>query len=136
MLAELRAAALFDGGAGAGLLPRLAAERLERGPRRAGALEDVLLLLRELLGALAALEDVFGAEVAALGEVGDALLFGEELEQRSSRTTRSPSQRSMNGVRSLAETADELTSSIGCTSSAGYLRQRSTRATIRPCSSS
>ena len=82
MLAELRGAALFDGGAGAGLLPRLAAERLERGPRRAGALEDVLLLLRELLGALAPLEDVFGAEVAALGEVGDVLLLGEELEQR------------------------------------------------------
>ena len=82
MLAELRGAALFYGGAGAGLLPRLAAERLERGPRRAGALEDVLLLLRELLGALAPLEDVFGAEVAALGEVGDVLLVGEELEQR------------------------------------------------------
>ena len=82
MLAELRDAALFYGGAGAGLLPRLAAERLERGPRRAGALEDVLLLLRELLGALAPLEDVFGAEVAALGEVGDVLLVGEELEQR------------------------------------------------------
>ena len=84
MLAELRGAALFYGGAGAGLLPRLAAERLERGPRRAGALEDVLLLLRELLGALAPLEDVFGAEVAALGEVGDVLLVGEELEQPSS----------------------------------------------------
>ena len=64
--------ALFDGGAGAGLLPRLAAERLERGPRRAGALEDVLLLLRELLGALAPLEDVFlagGASKVLLKEI-------------------------------------------------------------------
>ena len=51
-------------------------------PRRAGALEDVLLLLRQLLGALPPLEDVFGAEVAALGEVGDVLPVGEELEQR------------------------------------------------------
>ena len=51
---------------------KLAAERLERGPRRAGALEDVLLLLRELLGALAPLEDVFlagGASKVLLKEI-------------------------------------------------------------------